>query len=61
MPTTRSKIRGNLFVELVVVIPQKLNKKQTELLEEFAEISGEEIHKYEKGFFDKVKDAMNSK
>lgn len=60
MPSTRSKIRGNLYVELMVVIPQKLNTEQKNLLEEFAKISGEEIHKYEKGFFDKVKDAINS-
>ncbi|WP_409200366.1 molecular chaperone DnaJ [Methanobrevibacter sp. DSM 116169] len=60
MPNTRNKMRGNLYVELVVVIPQKLSSEQKELLEEFAEISGEEIHKYEKGFFDKVKDAINS-
>jgi molecular chaperone DnaJ len=60
MPMMRHNAKGNMYVEVVVVIPQKLNAKQTELLEEFADISGEEIHKYEKGFFDKVKDAINS-
>jgi molecular chaperone DnaJ len=60
MPMIRHNTKGNMYVEVIVVIPQKLNAKQTKLLEEFADISGEEIHKYEKGFFDKVKDAINS-
>ena len=60
MPSTSNPIRGNLYVEITVVIPQKLNDNQKKLLEEFAEISGEEIHKIEKGFFDKVKDAIHS-
>ncbi|MDL2246704.1 molecular chaperone DnaJ, partial [Methanobrevibacter sp. OttesenSCG-928-K11] len=60
MPMMRHNSKGNMYVEVIVVIPQKISAKQTELLEEFADISGEEIHKYEKGFFDKVKDAINS-
>lgn len=59
MPIMNRDRKGNLFVTVMVVVPQKLNKKQQKLLREFAEISGEEIKTYKKGFFDKVKDAMN--
>lgn len=60
MPIMNRDRKGNLFVTVMVVVPQKLNKKQQKLLREFAEISGEEIKSYKKGFFDKVKDAMNN-
>ncbi|KZX16703.1 chaperone protein DnaJ [Methanobrevibacter cuticularis] len=59
MPLMRRESKGNLYVTVNVVVPQKLNDQQKKLLEEFAEISGEEIQKYEKGFFDKVKEAIN--
>jgi molecular chaperone DnaJ len=59
MPIMRRNSKGNLYVTVSVVVPQKLNDKQKELLKEFADISGEEIHSYEKGFFDKVKEAIN--
>ena len=52
-------IKGNLYVTVIVVVPQKLSEKQKKLLREFAEISGEEISEYKKGFFDKFKDAMS--
>lgn len=60
MKMLKHSARGNLYVTATVVIPQKLNTKQKDLLKEFAEISGEEIHHVEKGFFDKFKDAINS-
>jgi len=59
MPMLRRNSKGNLYVTANVVVPQKLNEKQRELLKQFAEISGEEIHTYEKGFFDKFKEAIN--
>lgn len=58
MPSLRGGSRGNMYVTANVVIPQKLNTKQKELLEEFARISGDEIKQVEKGFFSKVKDAI---
>lgn len=58
MPIMRREMCGNLYVTITVVVPQKLNDKQKALLKEFADISGEEISQYKKGFFDKVKDAM---
>ena len=40
------------------VVPKKLNSKQKKILEEFAEVSGDEIKHVERGLFDRVKDAM---
>jgi molecular chaperone DnaJ len=59
MPVLHRSSKGNLYVTVKVVVPQKLNDQQKKLLKEFAEISGEEIHKYEKGFFNKFKNAIN--
>ena len=59
MPHLRWNGKGNLYVKVKVVTPKKLSTRQKELLEEFAEISGKEIYQEEKGFFDKVKDAIN--
>lgn len=58
MPHMRWTGNGNLYVKVKVITPKKLNTKQKELLREFADISGEEIYTENKGFFDKVKDAM---
>ena len=60
MPVMNRDMKGNLYVTATVVIPQKLNEAQKDLLKEFADISGEEIKTYKKGIFDKVKDAINN-
>jgi len=57
MPHINWKGRGNLYVKVRIVTPQKLNKRQRELLMEFAKISGDEIKK-EKGLFQRMKDAI---
>ncbi|MGZ4857544.1 MAG: molecular chaperone DnaJ [Methanobacteriaceae archaeon] len=59
MPHLRWNGKGNLYVKVKVVTPKKLSPKQKELLQEFADISGDEIYNEEKGFFDKVKDAIS--
>lgn len=59
MPQLRWSGKGNLYVTVKVIVPRKLNDKQKNLLRKFAEISGESIKHEDKGFFDKVKDAMN--
>lgn len=51
--------KGNLYVTVKVVVPKKLSEKQVEILEEFAEESGEEISHVKQGFFDKVKESLN--
>ncbi|MBU4534793.1 MAG: molecular chaperone DnaJ [Euryarchaeota archaeon] len=59
MPHLRWSGKGNLYVKVKVVTPRRLNPKQKELLQEFADISGDEIKSDDKGFFDKVKDAIS--
>lgn len=58
MPHLRWNGKGNLYVKVKVITPKKLSPKQKELLEEFADISGDEIYTEDKGFFDKVKDVI---
>ncbi len=53
MPDLRTERKGDLFVKVVVKIPEKLTKKQKELLKEFAEENKESV-KITKGFFDHV-------
>ncbi len=48
--------RGDQMVILRVEVPTKLDARQRELLEEFAAVSGENIHPLGKGFLDKVKE-----
>lgn len=52
----RSGRRGDQLVFIRVETPSKLNNRQRELLEEFAEISNDDIFPNKKGFFDKVKE-----
>jgi molecular chaperone DnaJ len=58
MPHLRWNGHGNLYVKAKVITPKKLSPKQKELLREFADVSGEEIYSEDKGFFDKMKDAI---
>jgi molecular chaperone DnaJ len=58
MNSVRHQGRGNMYVNVNVVVPKKLNSKQKKLLKEFAEVSGDEIKHVKKGLFDRVKDAM---
>lgn len=55
MPDLHTHNRGDLLVKVVVKIPEKLDKNQRKLLEEFCRISGEKV-KTTKGFFDRVKE-----
>jgi molecular chaperone DnaJ len=52
--------RGDQHVRVTVEVPEKLNKKQRELLEQFAAISGEETNPQTKGFFDKVRELFGN-
>ncbi len=51
--------RGDQLVIIKVETPTNLNKRQKELLEEFATISGEDAHPMKKGFLDKVMDFLS--
>lgn len=61
IPQLRGSGRGDQMVRVIVATPTKLNKKQRELLEEFAKASGEENYQGErkgaaKGFFARMFD-----
>lgn len=47
--------KGDLKIRIVVEVPTKLTAEQTQLLERFAEISGEDIYPMMTSFFKKVK------
>ena len=55
MSVLRSSQRGDMYVELAVETPEKLNKRQRELLEEFASEGGVETSPESQNFFDKAK------
>src|SRR5271154_5769508 len=59
MPVLRSRQSGDMYVQVVVETPQKLNKKQRELLAEFDRLSSSETHPESAGFFGKVKDFLD--
>jgi molecular chaperone DnaJ len=54
IPRLRGVGRGDLYVEISVAIPTKLSKEQRELLEQFAEVSGENVQHSSSGFFNKL-------
>jgi molecular chaperone DnaJ len=56
MPVLRSKQVGDMYVQVVVETPQKLTKKQKELLTEFEKLSSQETHPESAGFFSRVKE-----
>ena len=61
IPQLRGGGRGDQMVRVIVATPTKLNKRQRELLEEFAKASGEENYQGErkgaaKGFFARMFD-----
>ncbi len=53
VPKLGSYGKGDQFINIFIDVPKKLSSRQKELLEEFAEISGDEVSK---GFMDKIKD-----
>ena len=59
MPSVRGTVRGDLLVTVHVVVPTKLDKRERELLEEYARIGGDKIEE-EKSFFERVKDAFRA-
>ncbi|GLK57112.1 molecular chaperone DnaJ [Methylopila capsulata] len=56
MPILRSKDFGDMYIQAVVEIPQKLSRKQRELLEAFAAEESEANHPESTGFFSRVKE-----
>src|SRR5713101_10411 len=50
--------RGDEVTRVIVEMPRKLSPRQRELLEEFARLSGEEVHPLSKSFLEKVKSML---
>lgn len=51
--------RGDQLVRVAVETPRKLSARQRELLEEFAKLSGEEVHPLSKSFLEKVRSILH--
>ena len=60
MPVLRSKQTGDMYVQVVVETPQKLTKRQRELLAEFEKLSSKDTQPESAGFFGKVKEFLAS-
>lgn len=58
MPRLKSNIRGSMYVHVNVVIPEKITKKQRELLEKLADEMGEEVAA-PRSPLQKLRDAFN--
>lgn len=56
MPVLRQPTVGDLYIQIVVETPQKLSRKQRELLEEFEQLSSKENSPQSTGFFARMKD-----
>lgn len=61
MPVLRSKQMGDMYVQAVVETPQKLTKRQRELLAEFEKLSSTDTHPEAEGFFGRVKEFFANK
>lgn len=56
MPVLRSRDVGDLYIQVVVETPQKLSKRQRELLMEFEQECSKENHPESSGFFTRVRE-----
>jgi len=59
MPSVYGHGRGSLYVHVQVEVPTKLDERQRELLEEFAELENITTTPHRKSFLDKVKDLFD--
>jgi molecular chaperone DnaJ len=60
MPVLRGRQSGDMYVQVVVETPQKLTKKQRELLTEFERLSSSETQPESSGFLGKVKEFLDA-
>jgi len=61
MPILRARQVGDMYVQVMVETPQKLTKKQRELLQEFERLSSKDTHPESAGFFGKVKEFLGGR
>lgn len=56
MPDPHGGRRGNLFVQMQVEVPQKLDERQEELLRELAKLEHANVSPHRKSFFESLKE-----
>jgi molecular chaperone DnaJ len=61
MPVLRSKVIGDMYIQVEVETPKNLTRRQRELLEEFERESHKETSPESTGFFSRVKDFFEGK
>jgi len=59
MPVLRAKQTGDMYVQVSVETPQKLTKRQRELLAEFDKLSSEDTQPESAGFFSRVREFLD--
>ncbi|MGE7370238.1 molecular chaperone DnaJ [Neorhizobium sp. NPDC001467] len=60
MPVLRSSQTGDLYIQIGIETPQKLTKRQRELLQEFEELSSKENNPESTGFFARMKEFFDN-
>ena len=60
VPFVRSNGRGNQIVMINVEVPSRLTDEQRELMEKLATTLGSEVNPQEKGFFERLKEALSA-
>jgi len=61
MPVLRSKVTGDMYIQVEVETPKNLTRRQRELLEEFERESHKETSPASMGFFSKMKEFFEGK
>jgi molecular chaperone DnaJ len=61
MPVLRTKVQGDMDLQVDVETPKNLSRRQRELLEQFAQESTTETNPASDGFFSKVKEFFEGK
>ncbi|KAB2915835.1 MAG: molecular chaperone DnaJ [Hyphomicrobiaceae bacterium] len=61
MPVLRSKVTGDMYIQVEVETPKNLTARQRELLESFERESNKETSPHSSGFFAKVKEFFEGK
>ena len=61
IPHVRTGARGDMILKFQVEVPRNLSAEQKEIIENFAQSSGESNYKQRKSFLDKMKDFFDKK
>jgi molecular chaperone DnaJ len=61
MPVLRSKVTGDMYIQVEVETPKSLSRRQRELLEEFERESNGQTSPHSAGFFTRVKEFFEGK